>query len=272
MLSATLAAACSGESGTGNISWSPASSCARSVTVYAGNTVVESFAFTYDDSGRLSTLVRTDPVSSKSLLDVRYAYEGTSRVMISGSMADDNKDRTIQVDVVKGGLEYSAPQSWKYHVAVSDGMPVSVGTASKFEAPSGVVSTGAEYEERFTEESGDISGHTIGTVFKGETGKGTGVMSEGSLSYHYSYTSDPDRQNFDAFLMECNFAVWYAAGLPGCRHLTSDIKVSGDGVDYQSDQHIDYELDSDGNILSAVRTWKSGSETLLTLKYVFSYE
>ena len=97
------------------------------------------------------------------------------------------------------------------------------------------------------------------------------MNSRSSLVTTYKYSSDVDRQNFNSFLFGGSFPVWYAEGLPGCEHLVTDITMANGSVAMPITQHLDYSLNSDGDIQTVTRTYSSDGKEYLVLKYVFDY-
>lgn len=269
---AAMTQGCDKTSMPGQGSWKPAAAAPKEILVSANGTDVEKYEFVYDASGCLDSLRRLDLLDGKKLLDVCYTY-GEGQTLIKGVFSPDGISQSISVTSNKGGVSYSgtAWKSWVYNLALSGNLPVSLSSKNHFDANSGFVSTDTNYEESYTSREGDIVEVTAGTVVKGDTKRASKTYTENAVTWQYTYISGEDRQNFNSILMECPFPVWYAMGLPGCRHLISDIVTLGGSLDYQTSQHIDYAYDQDGNILKATRTYISAGQNYLTLEYTFVY-
>ena len=77
--------------------------------------------------------------------------------------------------------------------------------------------------------------------------------------------------NFAVYLFPCNFPVWYAAGLPGCKKLITGISTARGTVQYPATTRIDYSFTPDGNIDTAIRTDYNAGEATLVRTYKFFY-
>lgn len=272
LVSAMLLAGCDkSDGGRSHSGWSAPVCPASEISVSSSGKEVEKYAFSYDKNKRLESMKRTDVLGSKALLDVRYVYGGDN-LTIDGVIGGTASG--IEVSDGKKGLDYTgkASRSWTYHVAIGkDGIPTYTAVLVKFDSNSGKLSSETSYYESYTTQGGDICQITTGNIISGDSKTETTTFSESALTTVYKYCANEDRQNFNALLMDCALPVWYAKGLPGCRHLISDIEVFGGALDYKARQHIDYTFDENGNILEAVRTWSSAGEEYLKMTYNFSY-
>lgn len=272
LVSAILVTGCDkSEGGRSHSGWSAPVCPASEISVSSSGQEVERYVFTYDKSRRLESMKRTDVLGSKALLDVKYMYGG-DHLSISGVIGGASSG--IEVSDSKKGLEYSgkALRSWTYHVVIGkNGLPEQTAALVSFESNSGKISSETSYSESYTVQDGDICQTTSGNTIKGDSNSNTKAFSESALTTVYKYCANEDRQNFNALLMDCALPVWYAKGLPGCKHLISDIEVFGGVLDYKVKQHIDYSFDENGNVIEAVRTWSSAGEEYLKMTYNFSY-
>ena len=247
------------------------------VEVLCGENPVQTFQYTYDDSGRLQTLLKTDAQTGDVLLELSYSYPSQTQMKVAGKFFPISTNRfiTAEYSAADACVTYSGSwaSAWDYTVSFD-----SAGTASStvsdmdFAASEGWYSSKTSYLEEYTIEDGCITRADFLTQVGSTSARRSGSRNASTLSVSYSYNSSPDRQNFAAYLFQCTFPVWYAAGLPGCKRLVSDISYSSAGVDMPQRSHIEYSLDASGNIQTATRTDYNASEPELVLTYKFYYK
>lgn len=286
LLAVAVFAGCSRNEGPGSDrTLSPAVFPVDSIAVTSNNQLVETYSFAYDDKGRLVSLVRMDMISGKELMKLSYVYDGGSSVTVSGRMDGRTGTSTLKVSHSPDRVswENDGVNAWLYSTSVGDGgLAECTETLVSFGSNAGHYKSSTTIRESYTSEGGDIVSVGTGTsieskalkaVFgEGKNGfKPVSLTSGSTLVTSYKYSAETDRQNFNSFLFDCSFPVWYAEGLPGCEHLISDISMSAGSVTVPQTQHLDYTTDPDGNIQTAVRSWTSDGEVYLRLKYEFHY-
>lgn len=278
-----IVASCDKERNKGGADWKPAAAPATDIYVTASGAAVEEFHFTYDDNGRVSTLKRVDMTSGAVLLDLRYSYDGKD-MTINGSM--NGKIGQHSIKATRTGKELTcSSDTWnaiEYKTSIgNDGVARSTVASLEFTSDAGYYSSDMSYVEDYVLSGGDIAQVTNTTEVKGKTEKAmfslsnvfkpAKLASESSLVTCYSYTGMADSQNFNALVFNCNLPVWYAQGMPGCRHLVSDINMNTNGTAMPQAQHFEYTLDPKGNLQTATRTFTSEGKAYLVLEYRFSY-
>jgi len=283
MALSVIVASCDKDGDKGSGDWKPAAAPATDIYVTASGAAVEEFHFTYDDNGRVSTLKRVDMTNGATLLDLRYSYDGKA-MAVKGLM--NGKIGQHSITATRSGKELTCTSdAWnaiEYKTSIgNDGVARSTVASSKFTSNAEYYSSEMSYVEDYELAGGDIAQVTNTTEVNGKTEKAmfsfanafkpAKLASEASLVTCYSYTGMADSQNFNALVFNCNLPVWYAQGLPGCRHLVSDINMNTNGTAMPQAQHFEYTLDSNGRLQTATRTFTSGGKAYLELEYRFSY-
>jgi len=278
-----IVAACAKDESKGSDGWKPAVTPASDIYVTASGVEVEEFHFTYDDNGRVSTLKRVDMTNGAVLLDLKYCYDGNV-MTIKGTM--NGKIGQHSIRATRSGKELTCTSdAWNaidYKTTIgNDGVPRSTVATSQFASEAGYYSSEVSCSEDYELAGGDIAQVTNTTKAKGKTDKAmfsfanlfkpAKLASESSLVTCYTYTGMADSQNFNALVFNCNLPVWYAQGMPGCRHLVSDVNMNKNGLAMPHAQHFEYTTDPNGNLLTAKRTYTSEGKAYLELEYRFSY-
>jgi len=262
----------------------PAASPVSSIEVKCGNKLVESYTFTYDKDGRLSSLLRRDENSGKVFLNLAYSYDGTSGMTVKGTMDGKPGLRTLIVSHSSSEVSYVTDSwnSWRYTTSVGrDDVARGTYSNSSFSSNGGFFSSKTDFSEVYelvgkdivmVESGTEIAGRTVKDIFgAGAKLKPVSVKTASSLVTKYTYSDASDRQNFCSFIFNCNFPVWYAEGLPGCEHLITDVNMATSGVDIPQHQHFDYTFNDTGDIVKVTRTWSTEGKNYLTLTYDFKY-
>lgn len=205
------------------------------VSVYSGGRLMQTDIFVKDGFNRLVSLVRRDEVLGETVIDVRYDLSAPL-LGLNGS------DR-----------EYCFSNSDLY-------------------------CTGGRYREVYSRDgNGNISSVRKGTEVLSETwgasGEGkTSVSSDMEVEYEYAYGTEDDLSGFNAYLMDCDFARWYAEGLPGCPKLISGMTAGRGGFPLRRSFTVDYtEFDAMGRLLEAVRTDYTAGKTSCVRTYRLEY-
>ncbi|MCQ2184264.1 MAG: hypothetical protein MJY62_02510 [Bacteroidales bacterium] len=245
-----------------------------SVEVYAGKTLVMSDEYTVDQTGLLASMVRTDHSLNKQLLNLTYSYSGKENVVIAGTFYGAGK-KSITASCKDGVVTYQSDGNMPLLVRTTFDTETSLAQNTEFQNTGEDTHYSAQttYSETYVDNGGDIEKVEIATVSDGQ-GKDvnpTYVSTSSSVDYEYTYSDDLDLNNFNAYLMPCNFPVWYAKSLPGSKHLITGMKVSHDGREYGVSFTVEYDLDSDGNVLTAVRTDYCGTTVALERTYTLIY-
>ncbi len=283
LLSAALAIACNGEDGPNNGGknsqndiWAHAKPLVSKVEVSSEGSLIESYEYTYDEQGRILTLVKTDRISGDELLNLRYTYPSENEMRATGRIFPLTSNRYITAiyDPKAGTLVFNG--SWadaeKYALTLdSNGLVNRVESQSNFAAKDGSYNSDLYYSEEYSASGGTITTSVIGTDLKAKSRRTTHIASSSALTTAYTYTSQEDRQNLAAYLMPCYFPVWIAAGLPGNQKLIKGISSKTGDNPAPETVSLDYSLNASGDIDTATRTDSNAGTPILVRTYKFYY-
>ena len=260
--------------GGGDALWKHAAPLVDKVEVYAGDFLLETYQYTYDESGRLASLVRTDNAQKTELLNLTCTYGENGTMKAAGKFYPIATNRFITVTRDSRTVTYTG--SWSgaltYTTTVDEnGTAVSTAASSNFAAAEGRYVSDMEYSEQYTVKDGCITTAVKGSAVKTQSQRATRAESSSALTVNFTYGNDADRQNFAVYLMDCDFPVWCAAGLPGCKKLITGISYAAGQAGFPVSVKIDYSLNASGDIQTATRTDYNGTETVLVRTYIFSY-
>lgn len=255
--------------------WSLSAPLVQKVEVSADGSVIETYEYTYDDLGRILSLRKTDKLRDENLLNLQYSYPDENGMRATGKFFPVTSNRFVSAvkDEAEKTVSYHGSWSgaWAY-VTTLDAGGTATGTSTdpEFAAKDGQYSARAHYSETYSVSGGCITQSVIGTDIESRTTFKSAAASS-ALTVRYSYSDREDKQNFAVYLFPCEFPVWVAAGLPGCKKLVSGITMASGNVASPVSTRIEYKLDADGNIDTATRTDLNGSETVLVRTYKFYY-
>lgn len=282
ILLATLATACngSGEGGgkeTGRQIWVHEKPLVAMVEVSSGGSVIETYEYTYDEQGRILTLVKTDKLSKAAVLDLQYSYPGDNEMKVQGKFYPIATNRFIDVSYnpSSGTLSYKGSWSgaWSYTTAVNkDGVATSTSCKDDFASSEGYYTSKMDYSEVYTIADGTITESVVGTEISAQSKKSTRTANASALKTTYTPGSQDDRQNFAAYLMPDYFPVWIAAGLPGNKKLITGISASTGTIPAPETTSIEYSFNAAGDIDTAVRIDSNAGTPYLTRTYKFIYQ
>lgn len=277
-----LAIACNGGGGgdgkkTGSQIWVHSKPRVAMVEVSSGDNVIETYEYTYDEEGRMLTLVKTDNLSREVMLELQYTYPGENGMKVQGRFFPINTSRFIDVsyDPSSGTLTYAGSWSgaWSYTATVNDdGVVTSVSSKCDFASSEGYYTSKMEYSEVYTIAEGTVAEAVAGTEIGAQSRKATRTSSSSALKTAYTVGSQADRQNFAAYLMPDYFPVWIAAGLPGNKKLVTAISASTGTIPSPETTAIEYSFNSLGDIDTATRTDYNAGKPYLTRTYKFTYK
>jgi hypothetical protein len=257
--------------------WSLTAPLVQKVEVSTDGTVIESYEYNYDDQARLLSLKKTDRLSNTVLLDLQYTYPDESGMKATGKFFPITSNRYITAvkDLAQKTVSYAGSWTgaWSYVTGFdAGGTATGTTTDTEFAAQQGQYSSRTQYGETYTVSGGCISRSVIGTSVRSQTSQATSAAASTSLTVDYGYSDREDRQNFAVYLFPCEFPVWVAAGLPGCKKLVNRISMSGGNVPSPVSTRIEYSFNPDGNIDTAIRTDLNNGETVLVRTYKFFYQ
>ena len=282
ILLATLAAACNGGGeGDGKKTdrqiWAHEKPLVARVEVSSGGSVIETYEYTYDEQGRILTLVKTDKLAREVVLDLNYSYPGENEMKVQGKFFPIATNRYIDVSYnpTSGTLSYKGSWSgaWSYTTSVNkDGVVTSTECQSDFAAKEGYYTSKMNYNEVYAISEGTVTESVIGTEINAQSSKATRTANVSALKTTYTPGGQDDRQNFAAYLMPDNFPVWIAAGFPGNKKLITGISASTGTIPAPETTAIEYSFNAAGDIDTATRTDSNAGTPYLTRTYKFIYQ
>ena len=282
ILAIALTASCKegGENGgreTDSQIWVHAKPLVAKVEVSSGDSVIETYEYTYDEQGRVLTLVKTDKLSKEIVLDLQYSYPGENGLRVQGKFFPIATNRYIDVsyDPDSRTLSYKGSWSgaWSYTSSVNEaGVVTSTKCQSDFAAKEGYYTSKMDYSEVYAVAEGTVTESVIGTEISAQSSKATRTANVSALKTTYTPCDLDDRQNFAAYLMPDYFPVWIAAGFPGNKKLITGISASTGAIPAPETTSIEYSLNSSGDIDTATRTDSNAGTPYLTRTYKFIYQ
>ena len=282
ILLAALAAACNGGGeGDGKKTdrqiWAHEKPLVAMVEVSSGGIVIETYEYTYDEQGRILTMVKTDKLSKEVLLDLQYSYNGENEMKVQGKFFPIATNRYIDVSYnpTSGTLSSKGSWSgaWSYTTSVGEaGVVTSTECQSDFAAKEGYYTSKMNYSEVYTISEGTVTESVIGTEIGAQSSKATRTANVSALKTTYTPGGQDDRQNFAAYLMPDNFPVWIAAGFPGNKKLITGISASTGTIPAPETTTIEYSFNAAGDIDTATRTDYNAGTPYLTRTYKFIYQ
>ena len=282
ILLASLAAACNGGGeGDGKKTdrqiWAHEKPLVAMVEVSSGGSVIETYEYTYDEQGRILTLVKTDKLAREVVLDLNYSYSGENEMKVQGKFFPIATNRYIDVSYnpTSGTLSYKGSWSgaWSYTTSVNkDGVVTSTECQSDFAAKEGYYTSKMNYNEVYAISEGTVTESVIGTEINAQSSKATRTANVSALKTTYKAGSQDDRQNFAAYLMPDYFPVWIAAGFPGNKKLVTGISASTGTIPAPETTAIEYSFNAAGDIDTATRTDSNAGTPYLTRTYKFIYQ
>lgn len=284
LLLAALALACNGKDDPNNGHgtardnlWTHKGPLPSKVEVSSDGTLLETYEYTYDATGRILTLVKTDRLSGEVLLNLQYTYPSEQEMRVTGKFAPLGSNRFIKVryDPQANALTYSGSWSgaWEYVTTLNAG-----GTAGRttclndFSATGGRYTSGLDYAEEYTVSDGTLTSLTVGTAVNARSSRATRTGSASDLTVEYEASGSDDLQNFAVYLMPCQFPVWVGAGLPGNRKLIRNFSSKTGSIQAPASTTLEYTLNADGSIATATRTDYNAGTAYLVRTYTFSYQ
>lgn len=249
------------------------------VEVSSSETPIETYEFSYDETGRMTALVKTDNLSKSVMLDLQYTYPSENKMHIQGKFFPIATNRFIDVDFDGHNRSFTYKGSWSTgwtYTTLCNEDYIATETVAEvnFAASGGQYTSQTRYEEGYAVKDGAIYRIKAGCEIGAQSARATRTANSQYLVTDVTYTNLADNQNFMVFIMPCNFPVWISSGLPGCKRLPQRITVAsganGD-ITYPESYTFEYELDASGNIETAVRTDYNGADVVLERTYKFIY-
>ena len=256
--------------------WSLPTPLVQKVEVRSDGNLIETYEYAYDDKGRVISLTRTDQLQKEKLLELSYSYPDETGMKAIGKFYPVSSNRFITAvrNTTEHTVSYSGSwtDAWSYVTQYDvNGTALSTVTDLVFNAKGGQYSAQTHLGELYTVSGGCITRAAYGAEIKAKTQRKTHSVSETELTVSYNYSDKEDRQNFAVYLFPCEFPVWFAAGLPGCKKLITGISTARGSVQYPATAQISYTFTADGNIDTATRTDYNAGEPILVRTYKFTY-
>lgn len=282
LIATALAASCNGKGDPGKKDadadiWTRSKPLVARVEVSDEGRLIETYEYTYDDKGRMLTLVKTDNMSKAVMLDLQYSYPAENQMKITGKFYPISTNRFMDVSYSpkEGVLTYSGSWSgaWTYTTTINaDGVATATQCKEKFASTEGYYSSDMVYSEAYTVAGGTIAESLAGTDIKAKGSNATSTANSSALRTVYVASDKADRQNFAAYLMPDTFPVWIASGLPGNKNLIKGITGFTGTVQTAESTAIEYTLNADGDIDTATRTDSNAGAPILVRTYKFIYQ
>ena len=282
VIATALTASCNGKNNPGKKDadadiWTRSKPLVAKVEVSDEGRVLETYEYTYDEKGRMLTLVKTDNLSKTVMLDLQYTYPAENQMKVTGKLYPISTNRFIDVSYSpkEGVLTYSGSwkRAWTYTTTIdADGVATSTQFKEKFAASEGYYSSDMVYSEAYTVTGGTIAESLAGTDIKAQSNKATSTANSSALRTVYTASDKADNQNFAAYLMPDTFPVWIASGLPGNKNLIKSISSFTGTVQTAESTALEYTFNADGSIDTAVRTDSNAGVPYLVRTYKFIYQ
>jgi len=247
-----------------------------SVEVYSGSDLIESYAFTYDKYGRTTSVVKKDELAQTKLFDLKYTYGGVDEAYISGSyyMVSAARKTTAVIDDKTGTVTYSGDWAGAtmYCIGYDRNNTIEETEAvMEYNAGAGYYSSEAKYSEVYTVNSNDVESVKIGTVTSSKSSKNSASTASSEVVISYTYSTNKDNCNFNVFLMNGDFPVWFAKELPGCKHLIKGMTMKCGEIESPVSFTMDYKLNNGGQLIQATRKDYQKGELVLERVYKITY-
>lgn len=257
--------------------WEHAAPRVSKVEVSSGGSPVETYEYTYDEKGRMLTLVKTDKISGTVMLDLRYTYPSDNEMRITGKFFPITSNRfiTVKYDADARTVVYqgSWDGSWQYTARLDGaGGLKALEMNSDFAAKDGYYSSGMYYNEAYTVSDGTVTTAEMLTDIKAKSSRSTESENNSSLVVNYTPSASADRQNFAAYLMPCDFPVWVACGLPGNKKLIQEITRKTGSIPSPQSTGLSYTQNTSGDIETVTRTDNNAGVAYLERTYRFYYQ
>lgn len=247
------------------------------VSVYCGKTLVQSFNYEYDKEDRVVSIKRVDELTKAPMMNLDITYGGIGEMTVSGSYLYANRTFKASFNEDRDMLTYGAQE---------EGFLTNILTMDSDDLPGVCKGTydfsAKNYDSAIAQKTVYGTGNCdiLSIAFRTETATKTDELteckSERTVEYDYTYSDEEDLQNFAAYLIPCDFPVWYAAELPGCAHLITGMTCKCGNVTLPQSFEVKYVLNDNGSIRSATRTdytTRDGNKVRVSeLRYEFSYE
>lgn len=258
-----------------NPHWIMKNDLVEKVSVYSGDKIVETFSYEYDEMDRTARLVRTDKTTGVIMMDISYSYDDAGGMTLSGKWGTGAK-RTMYASLAEDDSSMSFKGSWndalEYTVSLdTEGLPAASGFKYGFRSGNDEYSSDIMNSQSFRIDGEDISSIVMSTGIRTSAGKTTGAEASSGLEISYTYSEMEDVQNFNVYLVPCEFPVWYAKELPGCRHLITGMTMKRGNVILPSSFTVSYTFNDNGSIKTATRTDFSRGAPVVERVYSFSY-
>lgn len=245
------------------------------VDVYCGDILLETYTFEYNDKyDMVTSITRTDKTTGSDILKVSCTYSGTCDASFSiqagGASttvkASFNEDR----DVLEYGPDTDAAFRYRTRLDSYNALPITDEAAYSYMCQN--YSSSLAAKQIFAEKDGDISSvewnpYIQTTAFPYITV----AEAKSGLTYAYTYSEAEDLQNFAAFLMPCDFPLWFATELPGCKHLITGMTMKSGNVTLPESFTVSYTFNDGGSIKTALRTDYSRGRKILERTYKYTY-
>lgn len=245
------------------------------VEVWSSGKEVEEYTFTFGSNDMLTSLKRKDVLTGNSLLDVSYSYSGDKDMTAACAFYPSTSKKTCNASLDRDEHTLTCASNisnpWTISVKMdSEDRPQLLNV--KWDFSSAKYTGNGNLSETYHFSDGDMDKYEVLCVKNCKNSASTTGTSSRGVTYTYTYSDQPDNQNFGMFLLDCQLHVWAPAGLPANKHLITGMTASCGNVTLPQSFTITYKLNSDGDVTSAVRKDYNDNTLVLTREYKLYYD
>lgn len=245
------------------------------IDVYSDGELLETYEFWYNhDCDMVACVIRTDKTTGGDIMKVDYTYQGSCTVTARVTMFGAGRTVKALFDEDRESLQYGPEEdaAFRYKMILDSYNSLPVTNEMTYAYACDMYNSNVNLKWMFTEEEGDITSvSSVSNIRTVTEPLVTVADARSGIRYTYTYSEDEDLQNFAAFLMPCDFPLWFAAELPGCKHLITGMTSKCGNVPLPESFAVKYVLNDNGSIRTATRTDYTRGEKVSERRYEYSY-
>ena len=156
-------------------------------------TLIETYEYTYDEKGRVASLLKTDQLQQAVLLDLSYSYPDETGMKALGKFYPVTSNRYVTAvrNTSEQTVSYNGSWTgaWAYVTRYdAGGTALSTETDLDFNAKDGQYSAQTHMGEKYTVSGGCITRAAYGAEIKAQTSRKTRSVSDSELTVSYTGT------------------------------------------------------------------------------------
>lgn len=245
------------------------------VEVKSAGRIIEIYDFSYDEESRLASIVKRDIINGGKILDLKLTYPEATKMEMNGRYHSEKASRKLRatVDASSSCVSYTGnwEDAWTFKT-MYDANGTVLSTGAEHSYTSNNYNAQVSWSERCSVNGGDVTSVETGTSSSVKTAKNSRSTAQSSLRTDYIYGEHKDNCNFNVFLMNCEFPVWMAKGLPGCSHLITEMSCRSGSTALPSSFKMSYTFDESGKMVQAVRKDYEGNSVIMERTYTLKYQ